>query len=124
MGAVRAMLIVKSMVLMTNQVSASPKRTYMGAGGVSCGIWLEARQRATRGNTDDMLAWVQGFLSGINMALYQSNPDFLVETDAQGISAWLDNYCRQHPLENLINASGTLISELTMRAAVDGSKTK
>jgi hypothetical protein len=53
-----------------------------------------------------------------------SQNDFLAATDAQAIFAWLDNYCRQHPLEKVIEASDSLIPELTMRAGGAGTKRK
>jgi hypothetical protein len=72
--------------------------------------------------TVQLKSWVQGYMSGANG--YQHNADFLIELDAPAIFAWLDNYCRQHPLEKLINASDALISELTMRAAAADPKWK
>jgi hypothetical protein len=117
MGAMRAMLIVISMVLMTNQVSAN---YVLGQGGASCGTWLEARR--TRGSdTWVFRAWILGFVSGVNAA---SQLDFLVEPDANAIFAWFDNYCRQHPLDKLSKASNALIEDLVMRAAAAGTKTK
>jgi hypothetical protein len=114
----RAMLIVISMVLMTNQASA---KYYHGAGGVSCGRWLELRPEKNA-ETVQLRSWVQGYVSGANG--YLQSTDFLADLDAPAIFAWLDNYCRQHPLEKLIEASDALIYELTMRAAVAGTKTK
>ena len=104
----RAALIVMSMVLMTNQVSATDKML-LGPGAASCGRWLEAPQHSRI----IMQAWVQGYVSGINLT--ESGNDFLVGTDARAIVAWLDSYCRQHPLENLATASQSLTYELKMR---------
>jgi hypothetical protein len=120
MGALRAILIVISMVLMANQVSASP-RHYMGAGTVSCGTWLEVRKSRGWAEVENQ-SWVLGYVSDANF--YQQSTDFLAAPDAQAIFAWLDNYCRQHPLEKLLEASQSLIYELTMRAAGAGTKTK
>jgi hypothetical protein len=119
MGALRAILIVISIVLMANQASA--KKYYLGAGGVSCGAWLETRKNGDDVETFQLQAWVQGFVSGVNAT---SQNDFLAAPDAEAIFAWLDNYCRQHPLEKVIEASHLLILELKMRAAGDGTKTK
>jgi hypothetical protein len=117
MGAARAILIVISMVLMTNQVSAN---YIMGQGGVSCGAWLEAR-RTRSANSWTLQAWVLGYVSGVNSV---GGDDFLEAPDAEAIFAWLDNYCRQHPLEKLQKASNMLISELTMRATAAETKRK
>ena len=108
----RCLLILMSLVfLMTTQVSATPKY-FIGAGTVSCGAWLQARRehRAT-----NMQGWVLGFVSGANAS--RNSDDFLVDPDGPGLLAWIDNYCPQHPLENLFTASDSLIFELITRAA-------
>jgi hypothetical protein len=118
MGAARAILIVISMVLMVNQASA---RNGFGAGGHSCGTWLETRQNQDAARVGRE-SWVLGYVSGANSS--KDGDDFLVEPDAQAIFAWLDNYCRQHPLERLVKASSMLIDELKMRAAAAETKRK
>ncbi len=65
MGALRAMLIVISMVLMTNQVSAASYKV-LGAGAeASCGTWLEARRTRNVG-ANEQEAWVLGYVSAVN----------------------------------------------------------
>ena len=56
-----------------------------------------------------------GFVSGANAS--RNSDDFLVDPDGPGLLAWIDNYCPQHPLENLFTASDSLIFELITRAA-------
>jgi hypothetical protein len=119
MGVVRAMVIVISMVLLTNQASA--KYIHGPGAGTSCGKWLEERQKRGVGDVQ-LQGWVLGYLSGANVN--QQGTDFLVAVDAAAISAWLDNYCRQHPLEMLWEASDSLILDLAKRAASAGTKTK
>jgi hypothetical protein len=118
MGGMRAVLIVMSMVLMTNQVSAGKRG--LGEGGVSCGAWLEAR-RSRSEEAWRYQAWVLGCVSGANE--YRGGDDFL-DADAPAVFAWLDNYCPQHSLDKLFDASDMLIKDLTMRAAVAATKTK
>ena len=114
-----ASLIVMSMVLMTNQVSA---KYFIGAGTNSCGAWLEAR-KIHGGRAMDMQAWVLGYVSGRNQA-DPRDKDFLVEPDAEALFAWLDSYCPRHPLDKFVSAINALIYDLSMRAAVAGTKPK
>jgi hypothetical protein len=118
---VRAVLIVMSMVLMTNQALGA-YRYLMGAGTSSCGAWLEARK--SRGWKDiEMKTWVMGYVSGANV-WSGLDYDFLAAPDAPALYAWLDGYCPQHPLETLNLATDALIHDLAKRAAVAGTKPK
>jgi hypothetical protein len=116
-------LIVMSMVLMTNQVSATPK-TVIGAGVASCGAWLEARRSPSlHAVAVGKESWVLGYVSGVN-ADQQWSDDFLAAADAPALFAWLDSYCPQHPLDPLYAATNALIHDLSMRALVAGTKPK
>jgi hypothetical protein len=125
MGAVRAMLIVISMVLMTNQVSAQASDYHaMGVGvAVSCGAWVERRKTQSGAAVEQ--AWVLGYVSASNATIVaMGQNDVLAGVDVPAISAWLDNYCRQHPLEKLAKATDALVSELIRKAAGAETKTK
>lgn len=124
MNAVRAILIVVSIVLMTNQVSATDYKA-LGVGvAVSCGAWLEAREPRNVGALQQE-AWVLGYVSAANATIVaRGQNDFLIGLDAPAIFVWLNNYCREHPLKRLVQASDALISELMRRAAGAGTKTK
>jgi hypothetical protein len=50
--------------------------------------------------------------------------DLLKETDANAIWTWMDNYCREHPLDPLYIAADTLGSELVRRAPMPVAKSK
>lgn len=118
----RAMLILISMMLMTDQVSAWHA---IGPGiAFSCGAWLEAR-KTPNGEAIQQEAWVTGYVSASNaFSVAAKQTDFLVGLDTPALFAWLDNYCRQHPLERLIAASDALIVDLTKKAASTGTKAK
>jgi hypothetical protein len=68
--------------------------------------------RTTTGITGaEAEAWVRGFLSGMNAG------DPLTHSVGHGVqpegnNVWIDNYCRQHPLEMLYDAA------LALRAAL------
>lgn len=64
----------------------------IGAGAkASCGKWLSDREKKDH---FDMGQWALGYLSG---SAYYSDKDVLGKTDADGVSYWLDNYCRANP---------------------------
>jgi hypothetical protein len=118
----RAMLIIMSMALMTDQVSAY---YICGEGaGTSCGAWVEAR-RARNVGAIQLQAWVTGYMSAANsITAASSQNDFLAAVDTDAIFVWLDNRCQQHPLEGLIKAIDALISDLMKKAGATGAKTK
>jgi hypothetical protein len=78
----------------------------MGPGGVSCGQWTKDRATNREEGYADA-SWVLGFLSGYN---------FIAKgTDSSGAFAWIDNYCAQHPLNDLSDATIALVEELSKR---------
>jgi hypothetical protein len=121
MRLVCAMLAVVILVALSIQASAQgPGNMVFGQGMNSCGAWTQARQ--TRSVSAGLSAqWVAGFLSGMNSQFnLTSSPDPqddpLLGTDFDGLMAWIDNYCRSHPLETIIAAALKLMDELRARA--------
>jgi hypothetical protein len=96
--------------------------TVLGFGNKSCGSWIEAR-RSSNATANSFEGWVAGFLSGSNSVI-ASNPalgiDILekvsAQSDAQGLWAWIDNYCQTHPLNSVATAADALGGELIRRA--------
>lgn len=87
---------------------ASPQDHVMvyGAGVVSCGRWLEESRRGEiviRGLT----LWVQGFVSGVAAAEAPNGGEFKT-TDVAGMQAFIDQWCAEHPIKSLQNASVAL----------------
>jgi hypothetical protein len=74
--------------------------------GASCGTWSAERKTQTvwlyGGN------WVLGFMSGAASAL---NRDFLDGLDSEAVFAWIDGYCRTHPLARVADAATGLLEE-------------
>jgi hypothetical protein len=97
----------------------------LGAGRISCGEWLQFRSILNappgenlkeKATLFQLHAWIDGFLSGTNVANI-SGPDFLASKPS-GIAmyAWVDNYCRSRPLDHIADAAEALIKELRSRA--------
>jgi hypothetical protein len=86
-----------------------------GAGTQSCGQWLASRlhgQEVLPHQSDanpNNLSWVLGWLSAAGYYL----PSALRDTDPDAVAAWVDNYCREHPLEKLQVAAASLVDELS-----------
>lgn len=92
----------------------------------SCGAWSQGREAAGTGNTfaftlagSDRLAresWVNGYISAFNEWLLPYDRgvarDLSEGTDAQGLMAWIDNYCSAHPLDQVVDATAALATEL------------
>jgi hypothetical protein len=95
------------------QGSAGGLKRVFGQGVTdSCGAWLEARRKSST-QAGFQSQWVAGYLSGTNAE--SNGPDFLVETDFDGLMAWIDNYCRSHPLEKVGIAAVNLLEYLRSR---------
>ena len=79
--------------------------TAIGAGADSCGTWTANRSSP---NGNERIAgdqWVLGFLSGIGF-MGDMTIDPLNGMDAQGVWAWIDNYCRANPIDEIADAAG------------------
>lgn len=79
----------------------------MGAGSVSCGTWTLARSQQSAGEEED---WVDGYITYAED--YEgglTKRSLTLKTDANGIFAWLDNFCSASPTTNLHSATAALL---------------
>lgn len=81
----------------------------MTKGAAPCGEWLESRQAQTA-LPDEY--WLLGYLSGLALG---TGLDVLNGVKSASLAAWVDNYCKQYPLENLSTAGSKLFDELKAR---------
>lgn len=101
-------MMVLAAVLMTGYANAEdPDQDHLlvGAGAKLCDIWT--KDRTMSGDVHAVLSgvslsWVLGFLSGV--AIEDDNPKLLTGPNAEGIQAWIDNYCQAHPRKTIIEA--------------------
>lgn len=86
-------------------------------GGVSCGSWIEEREKRNRGGdalgTIVQERWFVGYLSGLAVG---SGKEFwgapgVSLMDNKSAYLWADNYCRTNPLKNLDDAGLVLFSQ-------------
>lgn len=78
-----------------------------GVGMKSCGAWLQERKSGT-GDWYQMGQWVLGYVTAYG---YYGTHD-LKDVDSHAMSAWIDNYCQQNPLEDIETAARKLIDTL------------
>jgi hypothetical protein len=79
--------------------------TILGAGNLSCGSW-KAHRSSHDAYEATMESWVLGFVTSQNVwETILHHPEMSVNTDADGIFGWIDNYCAAHPLDNLASAA-------------------
>ena len=104
-------------VLLAGSVSAHGLELY-GAGAESCGKWIEfGKDEIMRYHFNQ---WVLGFISAASVFDGAKKLGFesgeLAETDSDTVDAWMENYCRENPLDKIVIAAGVLVGELAEQA--------
>jgi hypothetical protein len=91
--------------------------TILGQGNQSCGKWIaDRRQDNLAAHTEE--AWLLGYLTAYNEWSNDPNdPNANVtkETDADGVFAWMDNFCQSHPVDTIATGSTSLIGYFISR---------
>lgn len=103
------------LVIAARDGASAQDRAVFGAGMTSCGQWQEYRTRENKAMSYHIQAWIAGYLSGYNVAA--DDPDFLIgKPDPVAMYTWIDNYCRDKPLDFIVQAANMLRKELLARA--------
>lgn len=76
-----------------------------GPGTYSCGTWVEHRK--TSNAWYQYAAWVSGFISGAG-----HSGEELKEVDERAIFVFVDNYCKQNPLNPIVEGAKALLIEI------------
>jgi hypothetical protein len=98
---------ILALAVTISTAQAQEGRTVIGPLQFSCGKWVKAPRQT--GERFQLEKWVSGYLSGLNM---QSDTDFLRDRDVDGLTTWIDNYCRRNPLQPITRAIYELVQEL------------
>jgi hypothetical protein len=88
--------------------------TILGQGTKTCGRWTADNKEASFGKNSNR-AWVLGFLTAYNLISGRKGNNVTASVDADGMMAWVDNYCAANPLESVSAASIALLTELTKK---------
>src|ERR1043166_5110403 len=103
----RRLLLLTTLAVVVFTGAALAEIQIIGGGVDSCGTWTADRRTRALWIQDGQ--WVPGFLSGVAYAANAQNYDPLESVDAQDVWAWLDNYCRTHPLEHISRAAAAFV---------------
>ena len=87
-----------------------------GSGGNSCGAYVLSGQRpAERAR---YMQWVAGYLSAVNVRtphVYSIVPG----NNLDGVAIWLDNYCKAHPVDILLNGIEHLLKDQQQKNGIE-----
>src|SRR4051794_18486021 len=106
---VSRVLVVLAVLMAVTTASQAQVRALGPGVGVSCNVWLEARSDPEGPLVFGLLSWVLGYITGA--AVYGSVGDVLRDTDLDGVATWLDNYCRAHPTEYLVEGARRFVND-------------
>ena len=106
-------------VLVTYVAGAGEGTTYSvaisGAGIDKCAVWLSDRSATSDSSlaaNKVRIAWLTGFLSGVNLFGERSGHLKGGVDDPNGTLGWIDNYCRANLGDQLWQAAGAFVLDL------------
>ena len=89
--------------------------TMRGLGIVSCTQYLAVRKElGVTPNKAGYNQWAQGFMTGLNVALYMKYKKYADLPDPDSMNQWLSTYCSAHPLKPFHEAVSDLMVERSM----------
>jgi len=91
-----------------------PVQIYSYPEADSCASWTTERAK-TEWRWQGNEGWVLGYISGLNA--FGPNPSSIAPgTTAAGLLGWVDNYCKDNPLDSVTQAGFALANELKRRS--------
>ena len=104
------------MIAVTSADSARGAGQYVifGAGGRSCGSWLQARTQ-TLPDSAALQSWVLGYITSVNANLLTSGEDVTGGANADALFSWIDGYCAAHPLDSIARAASALLDSMLVK---------
>lgn len=102
-------------LLLLSVQAIAQQRAVLGQGNISCRSWLEGRQTDSP-SAASRTGWVLGFMSAFNQyGLKSQEGDVSEGKSTEDLTAWIDNYCRQHQDEDLHTASAAFVDDFQRR---------
>jgi HdeA/HdeB family len=89
---------------------AAQEQAVLGQGNVSCQTWTGDRNSES-GEAKARVAWVLGYITAFNQYGSKLEGRLYSGRSTEQITASIDNYCSQHPTDNVYGASIALIEE-------------
>ncbi len=107
---IRKIALTIAVVVFSQGTALAQKIQINTLGARPCATWLDDRKTPAVSLSNE--AWVIGFLNGI-VAVTSKN--ILTNVNANAIGKWVDNYCRNNPLDDTFDAGYALADELKKR---------
>jgi hypothetical protein len=99
-------------LLLALAASASHGQEISVLGKYDCGQWFNSPTR------ENAKTWLNGYLTGANEAwtVFGPSKDPLRAVSPPQAWLWMDNYCRENPLETVLSGGQKLFLEIVDRA--------
>jgi hypothetical protein len=110
----RTALVAASLLCALTAQTAAQERAVLGQGNVSCGSWLQNR-RGDDAQVAARTAWILGYITAFNQYGAKPQGDVSGGKDTEEMAAWIDDYCRRHPADNVYRASAALVDEFKLQ---------
>jgi len=112
----RLTLLAAGLLAFTGVASAEDGPVTMrGLGISSCNQYLAARkEQGITPNKATYNQWAQGFMTGLNVALYMKFKKYADLPDPDSMNQWLSTYCSANPLKPFHEAVSDLVAERSM----------
>lgn len=97
--------------------------TMRGLGIASCNQYLAVRkEQGITPNKATYNQWAQGFMTGLNVALYMKYKKYADIPDSDSMNQWFSTYCSANPLKPFHEAVSSLMTEKSK--SLENSKVK
>ena len=103
-------IAVAVVLLMMSNAIAQRESEVGGAGTVSCGVYLQDRRTDNRIDIQ-YVQWFWGYVSAYNF-FSQHAQISRTRISGETILAYLDKYCRDNPLQFVVEGGDAMIAEL------------
>jgi hypothetical protein len=100
------------------------QKTYAVYMTIPCEAYIEERWDQQGVRYKQIQAWISGYVTSYN-GWQADTHDILGHATVGGVESWVENYCREHPLNNLSNAMAELVGGLhatRQRNAMDAAR--
>lgn len=114
-----SVLVVISMATTLSMSNAQDERgaplTINGVGGHGCGMYLEFRHDGNDAMKTLYQQWAAGFMAGYSSAIAKPGTQTNLALDLDTYTAWLDKWCADNPLSNIVSGMGALRVKLLVK---------
>ena len=84
--------------------------TAFGSGTTTCGSWTEAKEEPMKRVA--FHEWINGYMTAYSLWVEGDGPGPVTNSEGSGNWAWMDNYCRDNPLDDVSDAAAQLINAI------------